>query len=707
MGTRAADQTSWAVTFLLEQLALAGPLVIDIDDLHWADKAFVDLLTYLRDEVADLPLLLVCQARPELLDTHPGWAGGAGNAVSLSLEPFGRDDIAASVASIVGGSLDPGVIEAVERWSGGNPLFVEEIATHLVETARLELTSEGWRLIGDADKLEVPPSVSALLAARIERLPSSERSCLSRIAVIGLELTTTQAQRLTEFGDDSTPRLLAALTRRDLLRRVRSAEGDTWSFRHLLIREAAYEVLPKTKRIELHQRLADHLLAHPDEGGSTTLAFVAHHLTQAARCAAELGASSTQVTSLAENAVLAAVAASDDARLRDDAEGAESLLRSVLSLSPPVAVRRVHLMRLLYLQFGLFKAGEIGPTLEALEAVTGDAHPETAELDAALLEVSRLQLRMAEAEPLNPAALMEPATQLLQLAEAADDVRCVIVALRTLVDVENMAGRYAGAHGDLRRILEIGDAFDQRATQMWMFAVAFFGPAPMSGAVESAVALVSTARVRSQILQARGNELIARVASGESGSVSDLSDVVAEFADAEAHQHVMAKVWRAQALWVLGRDGETAAAAALLVADFVATGELGFASSYRAMEMLHAMDAGTPPVEVAEGIEEAAGWTSPYDALSVALVATGRALVASDIGDHEGASQFAREAERAVDGGDSPWYRAHVRRWVSRAARAAGNETEERRLLTEALELLRAKGVVVWTDQITSRLAEL
>ncbi|MGA8258323.1 MAG: adenylate/guanylate cyclase domain-containing protein [Nocardioides sp.] len=703
----AADQTSWAVTLLLEQLALAGPLVIDIDDLHWADTALVDLLVYVRDEVADLPLLLVCQARPELLDTHPGWAGGAANAVSLSLEPFGRDDTAASVAAIVGGSLDPAVVDAVERWSGGNPLFVEEIATHLVETARLEPEGDGWRLIGDAAKLEVPPSVSALLAARIERLPSDERSCLSRISVIGLELTTAQAQRLAESADDSTPRLLAALARRDLLRRVRSVEGDTWTFRHLLIREAAYDALPKTTRIDLHQRLADHLVAHPDEGGSTTLAFVAHHLAQAARCAAELGSSSHQVASLAEDAVRAAIEASDDARVRDDTEGAASLLTSVLNLSPPVPVRRQHLMRLLYLQFGLFRAGDIGPTLEALELVTGEAHPETAELDAALLAVLRLQLRMAGAEPLDPALLVKPAKRLLQLADAVGDARCSIVALRTLFDVDNMAGRWGVNHQDLQRILELGDTLDQRVAQLSTFSIAFFGPAPMSRAVESAVSAAAAARGPSRVLHARGSELLARVASGERDSASELSDVVAEFAANEATADPLSMVLHFEALRVLGRDAEAVEVSNLLVDAFVAAGELGFASTHRAMGVLYAADAGAPVAALAARLEEAAGWTSPYDALSVALVATGRALVAADAGDHESASQYAREAERAIDGGDSPWYQGHVLRWLSRAARAAGRDAEEKRLLSTALELFRNKQVVLWTEQMTSRLAEL
>ena len=287
-----ADQTAWAAARFLEQIAVRSPVVVEVDDLHWAEPTLLDLLQRVTEETRDLPLLLVCQARPELLDSHPSWGHGSVNAVSLGLEPFGGEDTAAALSALVGPGVPSAVARAVAQWSGGNPLFVEEMADHLVATGQLVPAEDRscWRLVGDLADLRVPATVSALLAARLARLPQPELDLLEAVSVVGVTFTTDQARHLSPTVE--TAPLLASLARRDLLQRERSATtGDGWSFRHGLIREAAYDGLPKADRSRLHAALADHLTDTATRAGSAGReqeAFIAHHRTRAAAYAVEL-----------------------------------------------------------------------------------------------------------------------------------------------------------------------------------------------------------------------------------------------------------------------------------------------------------------------------------------------------------------------------------------------------------------------------------
>ena len=196
---RGNEQTVWSVRRLLEELATRRPLVLSVDDLHWAEPSLLELLERVREEISDLPLLLLCQARPELLEQHPRWGSGTANVMTFDLDPLGPGEVEASVAGLLGGSAPDGLAVAVTDWSGGNPLFVEEIVAHLVEAGILAQGAENqWRIVGELGWAELPPTVSALLAARLDRLPAAERELLSRMSVIGLEFATADAELLAE-----------------------------------------------------------------------------------------------------------------------------------------------------------------------------------------------------------------------------------------------------------------------------------------------------------------------------------------------------------------------------------------------------------------------------------------------------------------------------------------------------------------------------
>src|SRR5579859_2383932 len=264
-----------------ETLARSKPLVVCFDDLHWAEPAFLDLV----EDVAESrggSMLLVCLARPELLDVRPGWGGGRVNVSSVLLEPLSDEESGRLIDNLLGPSDLP---EIVRDWivstAEGNPLFVEEMLASLVDQEVLRPQGEGWTTV-EMPALAIPPSVQALIAARIDRLPDDERTVLELASIEGTRFHPEAVAELAPEGHD-VERQLAALVRKELLR---PREGEhSFAFRHQLVRDAAYDSMPKQLRAELHERLAEWL--RPREGDE----IAAYHLEQAGGLRRELGVS--------------------------------------------------------------------------------------------------------------------------------------------------------------------------------------------------------------------------------------------------------------------------------------------------------------------------------------------------------------------------------------------------------------------------------
>ena len=256
----------WAARRLFEAIARRGPLVLVWDDLHWAEPTLLDLVDHLAGLVRDVPLLLVALARPELLDARPHWGGGKLNATSTLLEPLSDDESQALVQDIsrdLPAAIGPRIVAAAE----GDPLFLEQMVAHARDDPG-----------GDT---AVPPTISALLAARLDRLPAAERAALQRAAVVGREFEAGAVAALAE--QDPRP-ALDALAHKDLIRHAARGNG-TYRFRHALIRDAAYGSLPKRTRGELHERFAATL----DVAGEHD-ELIGFHLEHAYRYGEELAA---------------------------------------------------------------------------------------------------------------------------------------------------------------------------------------------------------------------------------------------------------------------------------------------------------------------------------------------------------------------------------------------------------------------------------
>jgi predicted ATPase len=259
-----------------EPVAHDHPVVLVLEDLHWAEPELLDRVEQLA-ESRSTPILLVCVARPELLETRPGWAGGKVNSSSVLLEPLSAEDSSRLVDNLLGPSDLPDVVrEWIVETSEGNPLFVEEMLASLVDTNVLRPSGAGWTTV-EMPALSIPPSVQALIAARVDRLPADERTVLELAAIEGTRFGRDSVAGLTpDELRDRLDDLLAALVRKELLR----PRDDGYAFRHQLVRDAAYEGMSKRDRAALHERFAE--LADPAEAE--------FHRARAASLAAEIGA---------------------------------------------------------------------------------------------------------------------------------------------------------------------------------------------------------------------------------------------------------------------------------------------------------------------------------------------------------------------------------------------------------------------------------
>jgi class 3 adenylate cyclase/tetratricopeptide (TPR) repeat protein len=299
-----ADEIAWGFRKLLEEQAQRRPLVCVFDDIQWGEETFLDLVEHVALLSSGTPLLLLCLARPELAERRPHWP------VALRLEPLPGADVDALIPTTFSEELH----ERIARAAGGNPLFVTEMVAMAEE-------AEGT--------VAVPPNLRALLAARLDQLEQPERSVLERGAVEGELFHRGAVQALSGDGQ-VTPRL-ASLVRKEFLRpdKAQLPGNDAFRFRHLLVRDAAYEALPKATRAELHERFATWLAEHGSELVELD-EILGYHLEQAAQYKAELG---QQDAELAERAGEKLAAAGRRALWRGDDRAAGRLLERALDLT--------------------------------------------------------------------------------------------------------------------------------------------------------------------------------------------------------------------------------------------------------------------------------------------------------------------------------------------------------------------------------------
>jgi class 3 adenylate cyclase len=320
----------------LSLIAASRPLVAVFEDLHWADPAMYGFLEELVEWETDLPLLVVCSARPELYERRPGWGGGLRNAMTIALEPLAAEDTARLISELLSQAVLPADTQAalIER-SGGNPLYAEEFVKMLVDRGVLTRDGSGpWRVAGEAE-IAIPDSVQALIAARLDTLPADRKALLQDGAVIGKVFWSGALASMSGTVEGEVRDVLHEVARAELLRRARSPsmEGQVeYVFRHALIRDVVYAQIPRAARARKHAAAAEWLEGVAGERVTDHADFLAHHYSEALTYAESAG-DAQSARRLTEPARRFLVMAGDRSRPLDPNRSL-ALYRQALDLTP-------------------------------------------------------------------------------------------------------------------------------------------------------------------------------------------------------------------------------------------------------------------------------------------------------------------------------------------------------------------------------------
>jgi class 3 adenylate cyclase/tetratricopeptide (TPR) repeat protein len=319
-GTYAIQETFWAVRKLLEAMALRRPLVVLIDDIHWAEPTLFDLIDHVVQLTADAPILLLCTARPEVAERRLGWPPD--ETVVVRLEPLSDQEVDRLMTGLLGSiEMETKIRLKVVQTADGNPLFVEQVVSMLIDEGLLVREDGYWVGRGDLSTVPVPTTISALLETRLGRLDPIERSTLERAAVVGKVFSHSSVAAL--LPDELRPQVgvtLLSLERKEFVRPdlSRFLGEQALAFRHALIRDAAYQGMLKRTRAELHERFADWLEATASERLSEYGEILGHHLEQAYRHRAALGPVDKEGRALAGRAATWLIPAARKASARGD-----------------------------------------------------------------------------------------------------------------------------------------------------------------------------------------------------------------------------------------------------------------------------------------------------------------------------------------------------------------------------------------------------
>jgi hypothetical protein len=423
--------------------------------------------------------LLVCIARPELLELRTGWAGGKLNATTILLEALPGDEVSRLVDNLLVRADIPSTARArILDAAEGNPLFVEEILGMLIDDGLLRLDDGRWRAVEDLVNVTVPPTIQLLIAARLDRLDTEERAVIERGAVEGKVFHVGAVTRLApeELRPQVRSRLLA-LARKELIRSDPGdfAGEDAFRFRHLLIRDAAYQALPKEQRAELHERFAAWLEHVAGERLAEYEEILAYHLEQAYRYRAKLGALNEATKQLGRTAATRLIASADRARARGHFASAQQLLTAATEVSDgSLRSRALFELAATHLEMNHFsESAEVAQlAIEAAEAAE--------ELAIAARAHLVLTEALGQIDPSHTYAQTraEAAAALETLQRAGDDAG-IVQATLTLALLLFYEGRCAESVEMTSRLLDRAPdlpSSDRRRIALYLATGSYYGP---------------------------------------------------------------------------------------------------------------------------------------------------------------------------------------------------------------------------------------
>jgi class 3 adenylate cyclase/tetratricopeptide (TPR) repeat protein len=690
------EEIAWAFRKLLESHAVRRPVIVVFDDVHWGEPTFLDLVEHVADLSRDAPILLLCMARPELLDRRATWGGGKLNATNVSLEPLSPDESGELLDALTDGVGDD-LREQILESAGGNPLFVEEMIAMAAES-------------GGA--IAVPPTIQALLAARLDQLEPAERGVLERGAVEGLVFHRGAVVALSPEEPQVDGRLVT-LVRKDLVRPERAvlADDDAYRFRHLLIRDTAYEALPKAVRAQLHERFALWL----EEHGAALVELdeiVGYHLEQAYRYRGELGPLDDDSKRLAGHAGKRLLRSADRARDRGDLRAAQALLVRAIELLP--AGSPEHRQAQAGLAQVLMELGAFAEAAEVIERARADAR---AAGDEALL--ARLELVELEA-----AVQSNPNRTLRESLAAAERVRAdlerlgdeygAIWASRLIGCYQDWLGNSTEANRTWEAALVRAKPTSPRlASELasWILWDAWWGPRT----AEEGIALCN------EYLEEFTLSGTKRVEATATAIRAVLEAFVGRFDEARAdiavgralHRELGDEIWWGGSAMLAGdlelNAGDPQAAYDTLtegqeiLASHAETGYLSTMVGLRAQAAL-ALGWDDEALELADETERLAQRDDFDPHMRARLV---RAEVLARRGDFERAHEVLKEAIELIESTDYAFLHLALGEVTAAVCRLAGDGDGERVALEKALAAAEWKGHLVAEKRIRARLAEL
>ena len=678
-------ETQLAFRQLLESEAADRPLVLYFDDLQWAEPTFLDLVEHIAHWSRDASIFLLCAARPELLDLRPAWGVGNVNASSLRLESLSLAESRSLIEHLMAGvaleeAMQSRIVEAAE----GNPLFVEEMVAMMREDGV------------DGDVI-VPPTIQALLQARLDRLAPDERTVIECGAIEGKVFHRRAVQELApERLRHSIGAHLLTLVRKDLIRPEQAMipGDDACRFRHLLIRDAAYESVPKETRANLHETFAAWLDTHAHLVEQDEIA--GYHLEQAARYRGEIGTADPEI---AERAARRLGAAGLGALGRGDWNAARSLMRRAIALLPAGHAARLEVLPDYYIALS-----ELGDTEDARALV--------AELESSADERAQAYGALFSTEGAESSVSVGVIASAMEFFERTGDVKDLAYATRLsgyerwgachvaeAVEKFEAAAAYAARAG----VQYVADEMQARIALGY-----FFGPFSVPDSIERLERLVEKYAERPLVV-ARIRTILARLLAvrGDISAARQLPDAAQLFREAGIHV-ATGGIYSTRA-WIAWCDGD------LEEEERIRRTLVQHAEQLNDREHLatYSMYLGTCLADQSKD-EEAEHWllraretTLPGDVVDIVGMDTLEAVLRARRGELDEAELLARRALTTADQTDHAVIRGEMRARVAEVFERLGRIDEAKTVLEEALQLAEDQGRLVPAQRARDRIAAL
>jgi tetratricopeptide (TPR) repeat protein len=695
----------WAVRRFLETLGGRRPVVAVFDDIHWGEPSLLEVIEHVASWSRYVPILLVCMARPELLEERPGWSGGQRNATSVHLEPLSEPEADALIENLLGHpALTQDIRERIRAAANGNPLFVEEMLSMLVDDAVLVQKDGEWVATVDLATVQVPPAISALLASRLDRLSPEERRVVEAAAVVGEVFDRSAVGALVPDESGRLDEHLGRLLLKDVVRPSPSdVGGEGLRFRHILLRDAAYDAIPKAERAALHEAFADHLQATLGERTSEFDEFIGYHLEQAHRMRDELGLHDELTERLARSAFEHLRAAGVRAAERGDPATAASLLQHAIDLREPGDPERLGIAWVLGV--ALADSGSIGRGRELLGDTVTRADAARDDRAAAYARCALAAVRWLADPEANVAEAKETGERALAQFEAEGDDRGQALAWTTRAYAhwfeEHVEDARIAAERGIVHAVAAGDRGMEGDLLGLISACDALGPTPIADGIAETERILADAR-------AKGNR---RLEQSVLRSIGTMYSMEGAFDRArgliEASRALAQELGLRIEYWAAAQNagrnewlaGDLDSAAVILRESCEALeslGESAFLSTHSTMLAELEVERGNLS-EADRWIEVAERTGSPDDRATQVGIQKARGLVLQARADPS-AEAHLRRALALIDETDmAPWRidtRIALARWVQ-----SRDPAEAMQLRREAIGMAESKGATVFADR--------